>query len=978
MPLTNENEIDFEVRDAAVEKIKQYNQEQYTKEWKEDNVPTVDKELEEIRKKQEAEVAKRVVRLNTPHPVNIGGLVPRSMSQEERDLWDLIILGPQPYASGERPKSREEVWKEQEDQAVADYDAGTAEALVRGANPENVARWRAYALAYEKWKSENLAGGPENSYEWENANRKAFEDVMSNPELYQYTKTGDFEADYTNALLYDQILGRAIYRKTKDLKVAEEIAGQFFPETAAGFAGFSAGSGAYAAGPVIGTAVAGASAQAAIYQYRKSAIGANTSSVNSAGRQFLEEYRNLRDLNMNKIDFDVATRNLVDKYFTDTNRPYWGDLSAVIMGGEKDYLDMGPITSLLMATGSKVIKGVFKGGKSLFRPKTRSEAIKQAVADSKELQIYKSNRAEGSDQPFEGEIVSGKIVRTDTGVNEGMSKEGITIDAESWTVIDPEGKTTHVFRDPKTGRIVRWGSYKSIGDSGYTELVSTMHKQDLVDSASPSVGIKDIDSVIGGDNIIYIGTGADGVQPFESLRAVDKAIAEWSSKIKSNQMLIPVEEGTDQYYMGVVTVPDESFFNLGIKSIEKKDGTTVIWHDREFDSFEDALEYRNDLREMELEGKGLTPVSAAATSEFTKFKNNERAGLDSMMGPYHGPGNYASVDNRGVDGMFNDTVEKRAKEFEFIDSSTGKKTKSYIRDLTPESREAYLPAKFEESLHNLIVKNDKLDEYISKKLKEDTVTKKFSNRHDIYVKLRHAFEEEGLKGFNSAIQEGLRSENSVDRIIYQYVDKNRNKIKGSVMSSSVSSNEIKAIKGSDYGRINQIMTNYLENLDKFGKDMSKEIEYQAGRVLAQNVKVSDVQLAIMTKLVLKNPIRYTGKTKDEIVKELKKGDIFYDIPIDMEQLEKDYLKEYKKILKKENLEILSHDPNEETIVVSNPGKLNKVNMIETITADGKHIQKAIDNGYVIRYNKETGKFEIGEVRGGEYTLEQNVEDLGIW
>lgn len=553
MQLTNEN---IEARDTAVEYIKQNNQEQYAKEWKEDYVPTVDEELEEIRKKQEVEEVKRVVRLNTPHPVNIDGLVPRSMPQEERDLWDLIIMGPQLYAPGEKPKSREELYKEQEEQAVADFDAGTAEALMKGAKPENVAQWRAYALAYEKWKGENLADGPDNSYEWENANRKAFEDIMSNPELYQYTKTGDFERDYTNALLYDQILGRAIYQKTKDVGLVEAIAGQFFPETAAGFAGFSAGSGAYAAGPIIGTAVAGASAQAAVYQYRKSVLGADTSSVNSVGRQFLEEYRKLRDMNMNKIYFDIATRNLVDKYFTDKNRPYWGDLSTYIMGGEKDYLDMGSITSLLRSTGYKIIKGSFKGVKSLFRPKTKTEAINQAVADSKELQTYKASRAEGSEQPFEGEIISGKIARTDTGVNEGMSKEGITIDAESWTVIEPEGKTTHVFRDPKTGRIVRWGSYKSLEDGGYTSLISTMHKQDLIDSVSPSVGIKDIDSVIDGNNVMYIGTGADGVQPFESIEAVYKAIAERSSKIKSNQMLIPIEESTGQYYMGVIEKSD--------------------------------------------------------------------------------------------------------------------------------------------------------------------------------------------------------------------------------------------------------------------------------------------------------------------------------------------------------------------------------------------------------------------------------------
>lgn len=975
MMLTNENAIDLKARDTAVNEIRQYTDEQYLKEYKEDYIPTVDEELSEIKKKQDVEEAKRIVRLNVPHPIDVSGLVPRSMSQTDRDLWDTIMLGPQMYEPGEKPKTREEMWREQEEQAAADYDAGTAEALINGANPNNVARLRAYALAYENYKSLNTAGGPENSYEYENAERKAFDDIMTNPELYQYTKTGDFETDYTNALLYDQILGRALYYKTKDVGFAEAFGKQFFGEASAAFAGGSSASWALGINPIIGAATVGTAANATMYEYRKAKIGFNTSSINSVGKMFLEEYNALRDANMSKVEFNIALNKLVDKYFVDSNREYWNDLATYIMGGEKDYLDAGPITGFV--TG-KAIKGIFRAGRSLFKPKTKVEAIKQAESDSKALKIYKQERANGSDQPYEGEIISGKVARTDTGVNEGMSKEGITIDAESWEVIEPDGKTTAVFRDPKTGNIIRWGSYKSLGDGGHTELISLMHKQDMIDSVSPSVGIKDIDSVIGGDSVLYIGTGADGTQPFGSIAAVNKAIIEWSNKLKPGQALVPIEESTGQYYMGVVTAPDESFFNLGIKSIENKDGATVIWHDREFDSFEDALEYRNDLREMELEGKGLTPVSAAATSEFTKFKNNERAGLDSMMGPYHGPGNYASVDNRGVDGMFNDTVEKRAKEFEFIDSSTGEKTKSFVRDLTPESREAYLPAKFEESLHNLIVKNDKLDEYISKKLKEDTVTKKFSKRHDIYVKLRHAFEEEGLKGFNNAIQEGLRSENSVDRIIYQYVDKNRNKIKSSVMSSSVSSDEIKAIKGSEYGRINQIMTNYLENLDKFGKDISKEIEQQAGKVLAQNVKVSDVQLAIMTKLVLKNPVRYTGKTKDEIAKELKKGSIFYDIPVDMEQLEKDYLKEYKKILKKENLEVLSHDPNEETIVVSNPDKLNKVNMIETITADGKHIQKAIDNGYVIRYNKETGKFEIGEVRGGEYTLEQDVEDLGIW
>ena len=94
------------------------------------------------------------------------------MSQADRDLWDTIILGPHI----EKPKSREELWKEQEAQAVADYDAGTAEAIVRSGDPKNIAKWRAWALAYEKWKGTNTADGPENSYEWENAERKAFND----------------------------------------------------------------------------------------------------------------------------------------------------------------------------------------------------------------------------------------------------------------------------------------------------------------------------------------------------------------------------------------------------------------------------------------------------------------------------------------------------------------------------------------------------------------------------------------------------------------------------------------------------------------------------------------------------------------------------------------------------------------------------------------------------------------------------------
>lgn len=277
--LTNENEIDLEARDAAVEKVKQYYQEQYAKPYDENYIPTVDEELEEIRKKQEVEEAKRVVRLNTPHPVNVGGFVPRSMSQEERDLWDLMIMGPQLYAPGEKPKSREELYKEQVEEFRKDYDAGVAESLMQGGSPEMLAYGRAARLAFEKWEAENTKCG---SSKQELDSKQAYEDIMSHPELYLYVKkTGDMEADFINSLYYDEILQRAINNKIKDIDLNS---------------------------------------------------GNNQQDKNFSRTKFIEEYNKICRY-PNKVDFDKEVKNLVDKYFTLQNKQYWVSMADIILMG---------------------------------------------------------------------------------------------------------------------------------------------------------------------------------------------------------------------------------------------------------------------------------------------------------------------------------------------------------------------------------------------------------------------------------------------------------------------------------------------------------------------------------------------------------------------------------------------------------------------------------------------------------------------
>ena len=631
--------------------------------------------------------------INVQAPVSISNIIPRSITEEQRDLWHTMLAD---VDNNIGTKTREEVYEEQKKQFYNDYYAGLEERLVSGKSQPTSSELYAFRLAREKWETKNLVG-VENAYEYELANRKAFWDIMENPEEYQYAKTGDTVEDTTNALTNDLILTRALYNKTKQVSLAEEVLAQFAQESAAGYAGGTIGAtaGGSVGGPIGAAIGAYVGANESIYQYRKAKIGQGTPSVNSVAEKFLEEYNALCKLYLNKTDFNRAVVGLVDKYLIDRNREYWGDISSVILSGQRSFLDMGPLTGLLISTGLKGVKGVYRSLRPALGPKTMKQATQQAVKDAQALQIYKQRKADGEDIIYDGEIVSGQILKNSDNAspNAGMSQEGVTIDAESWTTYEPGGEVVMTYVNPETGDVVRYKSFKSIG-SGPVSLIGEMKKQNMMEEVGTSVGVKDIDSTLDNDVVTLIGTGADYTQPFESIRAAEKALVNWNIQLKDNQVPVVVEQGTDQYYIGVVDT-QEPYFDLGIKNVERSGDTTIFWHDREFDSFEDALEYRNDLREMEL---------------------------------------------------------------------------------------------------------------------------------------------------------------------------------------------------------------------------------------------------------------------------------------DINKLQKDYIKEYNKLLKNRDLSILLHG-DDTTIVVADPKEFSKVSKIETITADGKYVQEIVDNDYVIRYNKKTGKYEIGEVRGGEYILEQNYEDV---
>lgn len=536
--------------------------------------------------------------INVPAPPSISNILPPSITQEDRDYWHTLLSDVDNHI-GE--KSREEIYEEQKEDFFNDYYAGLEKRLVSGEQP-TTSQLYSYRLSREKWETENLVG-IENSYEYELARRKAFWDIMNNPEEYQYAKTGDNVKDTTNALTNDLILTRALYNKTRQVSTAEEVIGQFAEESSVGFAGGSVGGtlGAATGVPAIAAAGAYLGANESIYQFRKAKLGKGSPSVNSTAEKFLDEYYKISNMYLNKVDFNKAVEGLVDKYFTDENWEYWGDMSQVILSGQRSYLDMGPLTGLLIGTGIKGARALYKSLRPVLGPKNTREAVKQAAKDSRDLAIYKQRKADGEDVVYDGELVTGQMLKTSDNAspNAGMSKEGLTIDAESWTTYEPGGEITMTFRDPNTGDIVRYSSFRSIG-TGDISTVSAMKKQNMLEEVGTNVGVKDIDSTLENNPVTFVGTGADFTQPFESFKAAQKALARWNIPLKDNQSAVIVEQGTDQYYIGVVDI-QEPYFNLGIKNIEREGNATIFWHDREFDSFEDALEYKKLLKDNDLE-----------------------------------------------------------------------------------------------------------------------------------------------------------------------------------------------------------------------------------------------------------------------------------------------------------------------------------------------------------------------------------------
>jgi hypothetical protein len=547
-------------------------------------------QVEEVFKRSPDYKEPSAVDMTQHMPIDISNELPVSYDQASRDLW-YTMLGEWAGVEDETP---EEAYRRQVAEAENDWYAGLEKRLVSGKSMPTPEDLYSFRISYDKWAEKNLSG-EENALEREAASNRAFDEIMSDPELYQYTLTGDGLVDSTNAMTDDLMLSRAIYNKTHQIDLMEEVLTQFAAEGMAGITGASAtmwapASGATAGGAVAGApgavvgALAGIGTMAAgmnetIYQYRKAKLGQGSSSVNTIGARFVEEYTNLVNQNLPKTELNQRILELTDRYFTEDNREYWGDLATVILTGERNFLDMGPITGLFVSAG---LKGLGRLG-SVIGSKFKGEALRRDLATLDDLQRYK----EDPSRVYEGEIVSGQVLKKSNpnNVNTGLSKESVNAEANRYAHASgetPKGMVWQAVWDKATGNGMFHGRYRVLGSGTHSNVASAefMLKAkavDLADDMGTPLRVSDIDETVDGAKVVYLGNGADGTQPFNSYRQAEIALSRWAQLLKENQIPVIVERGPGQLYVKLVEMTSEQARRLPFKA-ELIDGGEMLYY----------------------------------------------------------------------------------------------------------------------------------------------------------------------------------------------------------------------------------------------------------------------------------------------------------------------------------------------------------------------------------------------------------------
>ena len=509
-------------------------------------------------------------------PPDIANQLPPTLEEDRRNMWYTILTNIADIPE----ESPEDIFQRQLEDFERDYYADMERRLTTGEAQPTPEQLYSMRLSYDKWAEENLAG-VENAAEQEAATNRAFLDIMNDKDRYRYTLTSDSVTNTVNNMTDDLMLTRALYLKTSDVPIYEEVLGQFSEEASAGIAGASVGApiGASVGGVIGATATGYVGSEVAISAFRRAKMGLGSASVNVIGERFLTEYEELVNKHLPKQQLNQEINKLVDSYFTPDNREYWGDMATVILTGRRDFLDMGPITGLLIQGGLKVFgKGIsaIKGAKS-----TR-EALANDRKVLDDLDNYHNQVDNGEEVPvYEGEVVAPSELKVadNHDVNTALSEETALEEASRYSYVNydtPSGFQIKGVKDNETGDTAYFGGFRRIA-SGTAEQRRVMRLADVEDEIGTPRGVIDTDETLENYGVIYLGDGANNTGTFESVQGAEKFLSRWYDEFKENEVPIIFQQGPNRYVVGAVTVPPSIARKAPFK-VEKYDGVDVLFY----------------------------------------------------------------------------------------------------------------------------------------------------------------------------------------------------------------------------------------------------------------------------------------------------------------------------------------------------------------------------------------------------------------
>lgn len=499
--------------------------------------------------------------------------LPNTITEDQRKIWDKSLA----ELAGYYEANREKLAEEQNRLTEADYyKASEKRVLESGPSslPQDFAKRAEEYFIYNKQTADT-------SLEDEAASSISVAEFYNHPERFQNMTTGNSYDDTYDDMSYDNIVDSVLMAKldnvevndkmiqhTKDIAkwfgvelsddVAREatrtlgdVTEQMRVEVGSTIAGGSAGS---TMGP-IGTFTGSA---AGYTIGRKSALGFDTASINDVGEMFRKDIMDLKNSYPSKPDFKRGAEALVDKYFTPNNGMYWTDIADIYHEGIQNYRDPYIATDLAVGGAVKLFGKAVKFYKkyiSPFRAKTVEQGYAKSAQTIEDVAKYKTDKANGSGKVYEGEILGNDVVKLDKeSINMDGKPETVAKEYEKTGVDLPNGMHVEMMRDPETGDIVAFGSYKRIGggvSKGDEEVAKAMRKQNNIESFIPATNEHNFDITPDQTNRILIGTGSDHKQAFGSIKQAEKAVARWVTELPEDTAVAVVEDGPGRYFIAI-------------------------------------------------------------------------------------------------------------------------------------------------------------------------------------------------------------------------------------------------------------------------------------------------------------------------------------------------------------------------------------------------------------------------------------------